>query len=231
MSTAIDVARIYSQYLRAYDRILPITSCYQELIKNTKKALRGKVKILDAGVGTGLVTIALDRSGRTIEAVDINPLMLNEAKKKVQEAKAQERISLSQQDIATLPFSDNYFDGVVCLNVLYHTQNYISPLRELVRVAGRDAVIVLSGPNTGFHSESFLECILQEFAGKENACQYQADLDIVVQATKELAGKGMKSFVDAGKMAEVVQKVGFQQIITARNDLYFGHSYLVVARK
>ena len=52
----------------------------QEEFKDTPK---DKVKVMDAGAGTGLVGVELHKFGfTTIDALDISPGMLNEAKKK-----------------------------------------------------------------------------------------------------------------------------------------------------
>lgn len=228
---AHSLEEIYSSYLRAYDTILPQTSCYQELVRETVSALQGKKNILDAGIGTGLVSLALDSAERQIYGVDITETMLNCSAEKIQEAKAEKRIFLSNQNISSLHFPGQFFDGIACLNTLYHSYDYRTPLQELARVAQDDAVLVVSGPNTRFNTELFLEKIISEFAEKENPQQYCPHLGIVIESTLHLARKKMQHFMDSWKMAEVLQEVGFREIEVAHDRAYYGHSYFVVAVK
>ena len=222
---------IYSIYAKAYDAILPKTRCYQELVQETVSALEGKKTILDAGVGTGLVTMSLNHPGRTVYGIDINESMLAKAAEKVKQNQAGSRVFLSLQDINDLSFPDAFFDGVACLNVLYHTYDYRTPLKELARVSKNGAVLVLSGPNLRFHRENFLTHVLEEFAEKEDPRQYCPDLGIVVESTLKLAKTRIKHCISAEKMAAVLQEIGFHQIITAHDDAYYGNSYFVAAEK
>lgn len=227
----MSLEELYSSYLLAYDQILPLTSCYQDLVRETVSALRGKTKILDAGIGTGLVAAALDSPDRKVYGVDTHEAMLRCSAEKVRQAQAQNRIILSRQTIFSLDFPDRFFDGIVCLNTLYHSYDYRTPLRELARVAQDNAILVVSGPNMRFNSELFLEQVILEFAGKENPQQYCPHLGLVIEATLNLSRKAMKHFLDAEKIAEVLQEVGFTDIPVARNDFYYGNSYFVAAVK
>ena len=74
--------------------------------------------VLDAGCGTGSYSNALlDYVGR-IEAVDMNPGMLEVAGRKL--AWAGDRISFQSSKIDELPFEDATLDGVMINQVLHH---------------------------------------------------------------------------------------------------------------
>lgn len=76
--------------------------------------------VLDAGCGTGNYARAmLDYVGR-IEAVDLNPGMLEVAAQKLAEAQLEGRISFHSSRIDELPFEDESFDGVMINQVLHH---------------------------------------------------------------------------------------------------------------
>ncbi len=76
--------------------------------------------ILDAGCGTGNYARAmLDYAGR-IEAVDMNPGMLEVAAQKLAEERDESRISFHSARIDELPFEDEHFDGVMINQVLHH---------------------------------------------------------------------------------------------------------------
>ena len=50
----------------------------------------------------------------------------------------------------SLPFPDGRFDIVTCLGSLEHFLEPVEALREMVRVATRDAVFIILVPNSGF---------------------------------------------------------------------------------
>ena len=76
--------------------------------------------ILDAGCGTGNYSRAmLDYVGR-IEAVDMNPGMLEVAAQKLAEPRSEGRISFHSARIDELPFGDASFDGIMINQVLHH---------------------------------------------------------------------------------------------------------------
>ena len=74
--------------------------------------------VLDAGCGTGSYSQALLGYVGRIEAVDLNPGMLEVAARKL--AWAEDRISFHSARIDALPFEDATFDGVMINQVLHH---------------------------------------------------------------------------------------------------------------
>ena len=74
--------------------------------------------ILDAGCGTGSYSEALLGYVGRIEAVDLNPGMLEVAARKL--AWAEGRISFHSTRIDELPFEDSTLDGVMINQVLHH---------------------------------------------------------------------------------------------------------------
>jgi ubiquinone/menaquinone biosynthesis C-methylase UbiE len=108
--------------------------------------------VLDAGCGTGNYSEAmLDYVGR-IEAVDLNPGMLEVAAQKLSEAHAEGRISFHCSRIDELPFEDAYFDGAMINQVLHHLPDDASKefpahrqvFTELARVLKPGGVLVVN---------------------------------------------------------------------------------------
>jgi SAM-dependent methyltransferase len=106
-------------------------------------------KILDIGCGSGRHTCAAYQC-RNITAIgaDLNFDDLSEAKKRLT---LHDRLGehgggmwgLSAADVTRLPFKDNYFDLVICSEVLEHIVQHQLAIREIVRVLlpGRNLVV------------------------------------------------------------------------------------------
>lgn len=76
--------------------------------------------VLDAGCGTGNYSKAIVGHVGRIEALDMSPGMLGQARAKHEVEAAAGRISFHQGSISELPFADGSFDGVMINQVLHH---------------------------------------------------------------------------------------------------------------
>jgi ubiquinone/menaquinone biosynthesis C-methylase UbiE len=96
-------------------------------------------RVLEVGVGAGHVLSRIEGAATT--GLDLSPGMLARARRRLGEG-----TPLVRGSADALPFADGSYDAVICTEVLEHTPDPGSVLRELVRVAGKGAVIV-SVPN------------------------------------------------------------------------------------
>jgi ubiquinone/menaquinone biosynthesis C-methylase UbiE len=76
--------------------------------------------VLDAGCGTGNYSEAMLNYIGRIEAVDLNPGMLEVAAQKLSGPEAEGKISFYSARIDELLFEDEHFDGVMINQVLHH---------------------------------------------------------------------------------------------------------------
>ena len=109
-------------------------------------------KILDIGCGSGRHTCAAYKCRNvTAIGVDLNFDDLNEAKGRLQ---LHDRLgehgggawALAAADVTQLPFKDDYFDLVICSEVLEHILSHRAAIREIVRVLQPGCNLVVSIP-------------------------------------------------------------------------------------
>lgn len=119
---------LLSRYFFAFEKLIP------ENINN----------ILDIGCGEGFLLehlpshvqyIGIDNSSEAIQLAKNNKILKSENPKKIQNIKFQ------KESVYSLPFSDNEFDLITCLEVLEHLKDYEKALSEIKRVAKKWIII------------------------------------------------------------------------------------------
>jgi len=103
-----------------------------ELLKAEKPG-----KILDVGAGEGALTKSLMQRGFDVEPCDLNPEQFKIATKKCR------KVDLNQP----LPYSNESFDFVVCVEVIEHLYNPWFVISELRRVLKENGKLIISTPN------------------------------------------------------------------------------------
>ncbi|MCX5641693.1 MAG: class I SAM-dependent methyltransferase [Candidatus Omnitrophica bacterium] len=100
------------------------------------------LKVLDAGCGEGhLIERLKIKNKSTYYGIDITGIALQKAK-----AKAPEAI-LTIGDISNLPFESEFFDVVICTEVLEHIPNYEKAIGEMKRVLKKKGTLIITFPN------------------------------------------------------------------------------------
>ncbi len=115
----------------AWDRILDLVL-----------AGRQSLYALDAGCGTGFLSLELATRGHRVTGIDFAPAMLAEARRKAAERGAS--IRFHEADAEQLPFASGSFDVVVSRHVLWtlpHPEAAIDEWMRVLRPGGRLAVI------------------------------------------------------------------------------------------
>ena len=114
----------YDEYAWAYDLVIPPPNERQLDFIADAFARRGVgvgALVLDAGCGVGRYALGLARRGYIVEGVDRSPHLVAEARRRVEEARADEARSLAVcfavGDILRLSASGRY-DGLLCRGVL-----------------------------------------------------------------------------------------------------------------
>src|SRR5467141_2187026 len=122
---------------------LPVVVNFAEDLKR-----EGAKKVLDLGCGAGRHSILLGKTGLQVVALDVSETALKTLEGRLKSASI-DNITLVKHEMRELPFVDNYFDGVVCTNVLHHGRllEIKRAIREVHRVMRRGSsafVVVLS---------------------------------------------------------------------------------------
>ncbi len=144
--------------------------------------------VLDVATGTGRLPRALLRQppfGGRIIGLDLSRSMLREAvRRTVQFA---DRLTYLWQDACNLPFDDDTFDAVTCLEALEFTPDPRAVLAELVRVLRPGGALLVTnriGPDSKFlpgraFSRDTFERLLSEFPLEQVKVQtWQVDYDL-----------------------------------------------------
>jgi ubiquinone/menaquinone biosynthesis C-methylase UbiE len=130
----------YDRIARFYDLTFKLNGYGRSLdqyFENHPLPVSRGAKILDAGCGTGLLTLALLRSVRfpvSITALDLSSTSIDAARKSVYFSPGRRRdVTFTQGNLLSLPFADGSFDLVVTSGALEYVP-LADGLSELARV-------------------------------------------------------------------------------------------------
>lgn len=100
-------------------------------------------RLLDIGFGSGFLLPELYRHCDRLTAIDVHRHI-----PKVKEMLSREGVGaeILSGDVLNLPFKNNSFDCIVCLSVLEFIDDIGSSAREIMRIAGKDATIIIGAP-------------------------------------------------------------------------------------
>lgn len=148
----------YNQIARNYDlrygKIKEEDFSYLDLFYDLASRYSNRPKILDAGCGTGRDLSYLERYDAELYGVDLSIGMLKIAKDKLK------KTILINADIRNLPFSKNFFDGILCIAVLSHLpkRDKEYAIKEFRRVLKPGGILYISVQNL-LYLPRFFRCI------------------------------------------------------------------------
>lgn len=117
----------------------------QLMLRNLHKFVGRNSNILDAGCGTGGTTQFLKKNGfNNIIGIDSSQIAIKYAKRRGIK-------NLKLGSVNKLPFQNNTFDVIICLDVLYHKKvNPPVALKEFNRVLKKKGIIYIQEPSYSF---------------------------------------------------------------------------------
>ncbi|HSX09835.1 MAG TPA: class I SAM-dependent methyltransferase [Candidatus Saccharimonadales bacterium] len=113
------------------------------------QSLQRRVKegiVLDAGCGNGKLTRRIAKAGYNVEGVDTSKQSIDFLNKKAKQLSIDKKLHAQVGSIFKLPFKKDYFDGVVCGEVLEHLKEDEKAIKELFRVLKRNGCCVVTVP-------------------------------------------------------------------------------------
>jgi len=122
-------------------KIVPIQAAAYRLV--AEKYLKNGDHLLDVGFGLGYGLKILSDKNVSIRGVDIDQRTIKRARELML---ANSKIKdILHYDGKTIPYSENEFDVVTCIDVLEHVHDYLGLIKEMLRVSNR--LVIISTPN------------------------------------------------------------------------------------
>lgn len=126
--------KYWDKYAPRYDRgIEKYWGFYSALVDKISQDVEVGNTVLEVAAGTGAISLKVAERAARVYAVDISPLMVDEAKKKKEE-KGIGNVEFSVHDAYSLPFDKSMFDTVICCSALHNMVNPEKALSEMNRV-------------------------------------------------------------------------------------------------
>lgn len=107
--------------------------------------LDDSIKVLDVGCGEGGISIAFAKKGVEQYGIDIDSERIERIKVRVKEENV--KVTLLVADALKMPFISDYFDVVICNDVIEHVPSSEHLIEEIDRVLKPNGYLYLQAPN------------------------------------------------------------------------------------
>jgi SAM-dependent methyltransferase len=125
-----------------YDRTRAISDeAMERIISLLASELRDRGRVLEVGVGTGLLALRLHEAGVPVSGLDLSAPMLA---KLVEKAGGAPPFPLVRADATTMPFGDRAFGAAYLRWVLHLIPDWRAVLAEMARVVRPGGVLIVS---------------------------------------------------------------------------------------
>jgi len=126
----------------------------------TRLNLKEGAKVLDAGAGSGYVAMYMARRGLNVQAIDITPHHLADARNNVKKNGLESRISVDYANYHNLTaFSEKSFDGIYTMETFVHADDPLKVLQGFYRLLKPGGVIVLHEADFSRNSHTLQEVL------------------------------------------------------------------------
>jgi ubiquinone/menaquinone biosynthesis C-methylase UbiE len=154
---------------------------------------------LDAGCGNGAHSVRLAKRGFNVTAVDFSSEALKLCRENIKLNKVEKQVSIREESLLGLNFTDKSFDGVLCWGVLMHIPEVEKALDELCRVVKSGGYLVLC-ENSNNAVETRLRNIIKKIFRIKNTKDFKTY-------------KGMECWTETEAGKFLVRKTNFNWLI------------------
>jgi len=195
-------------YFKSYDVLNKLVP-YQRLIGEVCQALEVKKtdKVLDAGCGTGNVTLQIKKLGAEIIGLDNSPVALKLAAVKKENQGIEFRLADLNQP---LPFADGTFDKISANHIIYSLPQPQKTLAEFYRILKSGGRLVMTNPTTSPNPVKVFRSHLKlKFLELNQAYSQTAALSCLTLETIKILPKLIKVGMLNTLIATLGEKEGF----------------------
>lgn len=101
-------------------------------------------RVLDAGAGSGLVASFMAQHGLLVDAIDLTPMHVEDAKRNVQSRGLEDQITVRLGDYHNLTeFADSSYDGVYTMETFVHADDPQRVLQNFYRILKPGGVVAM----------------------------------------------------------------------------------------
>ncbi|MBN1156328.1 methyltransferase domain-containing protein [Candidatus Woesearchaeota archaeon] len=170
-------------------------------------------KILDAGCGTGRISIPLSRrfDSLKITGVDKSKEMIEVLKEKIDEQKIK-NYDVIKSDLSKIGFEDNYFDFAIISSVLHSIRDWHEVVKEVMRVIKKEGFLFLISEQGDIfdigleRKASKGNGLLERFWGRYIELRHKYDLE-----SPEKSQVGLKWELGEPKLIEFLSDMGYSE--------------------
>lgn len=227
---------IWTDFALSYDRVIPEMDCYQKMETKILSHLRGQEVIVDAGCGTGLISKSLIDLGHTVYGFDNNEAMLARAYDRRQELtdeKKRSRWHVTAGDVTKFPTgTPTNANGLVLNNVLFFVDEPELVFEQATATVRKGGIAIFTGPKRKPRNEFVYASIIDDW---KTAGKYSQSLEEAFEhhkgLSRRLATKEMKTFFEPEALVETLRKHGFDEVLEASGEDYYGENFFVAMRR
>lgn len=173
------------------------------------------LEVLDVGCGGGLTCEFLARRGGFVTGIDLSPNPIRVAREHCKDSGLQIDYRVGRAE--NLPFTDNLFDAVVCVDVLEHVADPQKVVSEACRVLRKDGLFLFDTINRTNRSKFIMIWLME---------------DVLQQIPRGI--HDWNKFIKPEELMNILEKSGFGDIAIKGFDLTNGSNFktlMDIARK
>lgn len=184
----------FNYFAPFYDRFMLSFGMYRHKLIIDKLQPQDNDLILDAGGGTGFIAHKIAEKGSKVVVLDKSKRMLKRAEKRGLETVLASALEL--------PFDDNHFDKIICIDALHHIKDHENAAKEFHRVLKPNGKLMI----VDFHQKKLSGKLIKHF---------------------ELVFIDNSKFISPERLETLMQKTGFN----GKSEIFSGYEFYYLGVK